>query len=209
MSEKENIKTPIGDPSQLTNQMVWREIESLKELLQTRLNGVEDGIKVAHEDLVRVPTDVQKAVEGVQDLFSTKIFYENKLVDLQIRNIENRFSWIEQVRVEQKRDTATAVDAALKAAKEAVTEQNNSNVLAINKSEQATSKQIDQLADLVNTGILNLNDKIGDVKDRVTRGEGTGMGKGQLAAMILGAAGFLFGLISTAILLFKLFSANK
>lgn len=174
-----------GDPSPLTTQLVLREIASLKELLQTRLAGVEKSIDVAHDNLVRFPTEVQKAIASLQDLTDTKISYENKLVGLQINHIEKQFNWIEQVRIEQKRDTATAVDAALKAAKEAVTEQNTSNVLAINKSETATSKQIDQLAILVTTGIKNLDDKIIDVKDRVIGREGSGTGMNKLWGWIV------------------------
>lgn len=169
-----------GDPSPLTTQLVLREIASLKELLQSRLAGVEKGIDVAHDDLVRFPTEVQKAISGLQALTDNKIFYESKIVDIKIKHIEAHFNWIEQVRIEQKRDTATAVDAALKAAKEAVTEQNTSNALAVNKSEAATSKQIDQLAALVATMGKNINDKIADVKDRVITREGTGIGMNKL-----------------------------
>lgn len=165
------------DPSLLTTQLVWREISSLKELLQARVTEVEKGIKVAHDDLVRVPTEVEKSVGGLQSLMENKIFYENKLSTLQFGFIEKQFAWLEVLRVEQKRDTATAVDAALKAAKEAVAEQNTSNVLAINKSEAATSKSIDELARLVNTGMGNLNDKISEVKDRFIVHDSTSRGK--------------------------------
>lgn len=157
----------LGDPSPLTTQLVLREIQALKELLQTRIYGVEKGIEVAHEDITRFPTDVDKAVGALEKVTALKIAYEHQLADIQIKHIEKQFLWIEQVRIEQKRDTATAVDAALKAAKEAVTEQNASNVLAINKSETATTKSMDQLAGLVKTLGDSLNDKITDVKDRV------------------------------------------
>lgn len=199
---EEHSRFPV-DPSELTTQMVWREIGALKELLQARVSEVEKGIMIAHDDLVRVPTAVQSAVGGVQLLMETKINYENKLVALSISHVEKQFSWIEAVRIEQKRDTATAVDAALKAAKEAVTEQNSSNILANTKLEIATYKQIDQLALLVNTGIRNLDDKISDVKDRFnvsdSSSKGKDIGKAQLIAMIVGAAtviGIIGGLIA-------------
>ena len=138
-----------------------REIDSLKELIVFRIEAVEKAIIVAHDDLVRVPTDVQKQVGALKELLTQQIGDSDKLKEEKFRNIDKRLDLVEQARIEQKKDTATAVDAALKAAKEAVTEQNTSNVLAINKSEAATTKQID-----------NQDGKINDVKERLIRLEG-------------------------------------
>lgn len=146
------------DPTPLTTSQLLREIGSLKELVFTEIVAVKEGIKIAHEDLVRVPTDVQRQVEALRELLETKIIDSDNLKEEKFRNIDKRLDLVEQARIEQKKDTATAVDAALKAAKEAVTEQNTSNVLAINKSETSTTKQID-----------NQDSKINDIKDRLIR----------------------------------------
>lgn len=146
------------DPTPLTTSQLLREIGSLKELVFTEIVAVKEGIKIAHEDLVRVPTDVQRQVGSLRELLETKIIDSDNLKEEKFRNIDKRLDLVEQARIEQKKDTATAVDAALKAAKEAVTEQNTSNVLAINKSETSTTKQID-----------NQDSKINDIKDRLIR----------------------------------------
>jgi tetrahydromethanopterin S-methyltransferase subunit G len=71
MSVPDSNKAP-ADPSALTTAQLWREIASLKELMQARLDATEKGISIAHEDLVRVPTDVQKQVGGLRDIHDQK-----------------------------------------------------------------------------------------------------------------------------------------
>jgi hypothetical protein len=209
MDEKEKesnrISTESTDPSDLTTQLVLREIASLKELLQSRLVAVEKVVEGAHEDLVRVPTDVQQAIGGLQDLTDTKITYENKISQLEIKHIEQRFSWIEAIRVEQKRDTIVAVDAAFKAAKDALTEQNNYNRIAQDKSEAAFTKQIDSMINLFSTGINNISDKLGDFKGTVNSMQGNTTGKSQtwvwvvmFGSLFIGAIGMIVGIVTLA-----------
>lgn len=59
----------------------------------------------------------------------------------------------------------------MQAAKEAVGEQNKASSSAIAKSEAAMTKQIDQIMTLIQTCIKGLDDKITDMKDRLTRVE--------------------------------------
>jgi hypothetical protein len=73
-----------------------------------------------------------------------------------------------------------AVDAALQAAKEAVAEQNRSFALATGKSETATMKQIDALGLAIQTANKGLDDKIADMKDRLTRIEGMDLGSSRV-----------------------------
>lgn len=193
--EKETaIERYMSDPTSLTTAQLLREIASLKELLQARIAAVEDGIVVAHDDLVRVPTEVQKQIGGLKELLERTICDADKLKEEKFRNIDKRLDMVEQARVEQKKDTATAVDAALKAAKEAVTEQNASNVLAINKSEAAMTKQMDQQAALLSQIKGGLEDKINDIKFQLSKGEGKSAGIQQFIGWIVAAlavAGFI------------------
>lgn len=142
--DKEQYIERSIDPSQLTTQMVWREIGSLKELIQAELSAVKKGIEVAHDDLVRVPTEVQKVTSSLEQLMQTKINYEHKIADLQIQFLEKQFTWLEKFRAEQ----------------------NASNILSTSKSEISFTKQVDQLTGLVHTINSNLGDKIGEVKER-------------------------------------------
>ena len=49
-----------SDPTELTVDLTEREISHVKELLQNQLDAIERAITVAHDDLVRVPTEVDK-----------------------------------------------------------------------------------------------------------------------------------------------------
>ena len=150
------------DPSSLTTQMVLREIASLKELFDTHIDRIDQSISVAHADMVRVPTEVQKSVTELRNYFLEKI-------DNNYRLFEQRFDLVERYRVEQKTDTATALTAALNAAKEAVSEQNKSNGIAISKSEASTTKQIDQMGALISATANISDNKINDVKERLAK----------------------------------------
>ena len=87
------------------------------------------------------------------------------LVDEQLKSINVQFGLIEKQRVEQKKDTKDAVDAALIAQKEAVQEQTIASGLSIAKSEAATAKQLDQLAVTFSTAITGVTASVNDLKD--------------------------------------------
>lgn len=205
------------DPSILTTQQLWREIASLKELMFTRLESVEKAIIVSHNDLVRVPTDVQKAVSGLKELHHERfktidvefLSYE-KLFSERFRGVEKQFNE-RDVRVEQTaKDTKVAVDAALQAAEKAVGKQNESFAASISKSEAATTKQIDQQAVIITATTKALDDKVGDNKERISRLEnliagrvGTETGKKDSWGYIVGAIGLIGGIIAIVISIIK------
>lgn len=100
------------------------------------------------------------------------------------------------MRTEQSsKDSKVAVDAALQAAKEAVGEQNKSSALAIAKSETATTKQIDQLGILIQNNTKAFDDKISDLKDRLTRIEGMGQGASAMWGWVAGGIGLLLSVM--------------
>lgn len=66
------VLSALTDPTLLTTQAVALEISHLKELLETRIGAIENAIEVAHEDMVRVPTDVMKQVGTLKELHEEK-----------------------------------------------------------------------------------------------------------------------------------------
>ncbi len=185
----------VVDPSSLTTQQLWREILNLRELMEARISGVEEltdsritgiekSIEVAHNDLVRVPTDVQKQVGNLRD------FHDEKFRGIEARFLER------DIRFTQKdADMKTAIEAAFRSASSAVA-----------KSEAATAKQIDQQGTLIQTQTQALGGQISDVKDRLTRLESTGTGekggKQQQQQMISWVLAVIMALIAIGTIIF-------
>ncbi len=183
----------------LTKRQLWREVKSLKELLIDRIESVEKTVDIAHEDLVRVPTDVQKQVSYVKEYLEARIETGHSLKEEKFSKVYQMFELIERQRLEQKQDTALNVEKALSSAERAVREQNASNKESITKSETSTSKQLE-----------SLNEKINDVRDRTTKIESVTSGIssakteqktsiGLIAAIVFGVFGTIVGIVSVCI----------
>lgn len=191
---------PIPDPSLLTTQQLQREIFGLRELLEVKL-GTSSEIGTLIRQIIETRLDgMDKAIRLLQDTadkFPDRI--DEKIAALREVHVE-KFASIEKqfkerdVRTEQSsKDGKVAVDAALQAAKEAVGEQNKSSALAIAKSEASTAKQIDQLVAAMGQSTKALDDKIGDLKDRLTRIEGGKAGGAEHRAQAGSMMGWIFG----------------
>jgi transglutaminase/protease-like cytokinesis protein 3 len=89
------------------------------------------------------------------------------LVDERLASVGTQFAERDTRSERESRDNKVAVDAAFAAQKEAASEQNKSNTLAISKSEAATSETINKLSELFRTTTDGLASSILDVKDQV------------------------------------------
>jgi hypothetical protein len=134
---------PVPDPTVLTTENLRREILGLRELLETKLDGI---VAVQREKFLKV---------------------------------DQQFELVERQRVEQKKDTQAAVDAALTAQKEAVKEQTTASERAIAKSESGTTRQLEQLAENFRTANVGIVTSIDDLKDRVRGIEAVTQGANQ------------------------------
>ena len=134
---------------------------------------------------------LQREVGQLKELSNTSIAALDERMELQ-------FSLVERQRVEQKSDTALAVNAALSAAKEAVKEQTLASGLAINKSEVATAEQLKQLNATINTAISGVSSALMDVKTRVERIENIKQGARESVTGIYAALGGLAAVVAVA-----------
>lgn len=157
--------TPVPDPTTLTQEALRRDIGALERLLEVRLDGMDKAVSLRERMVDQQPAINDKKIEHLREL------HNEKFNAIQLQFVER------DVRTEQtSRDSKVAVDAALQAAKEAVSEQNKSSALAIGKSDAATTKQIDTMGTLIQSTIAGINSQIGDLKERLTRIEGEGKG---------------------------------
>jgi hypothetical protein len=141
------------------------------------------GTKPNPDPTVATNDAVERAMKSERDYVDGKVvMLLEKLEGLAVLNSEKfisigkQLSIAEAQRVEQKEDSKTGLDAALAAQKEAASEQNKSNTLAISKSETATSETIKKLEDLFTTKTEALADKVADLGARVDRAEANRQG---------------------------------
>jgi len=161
--------TPVPDPTVLTTAALTREIYALREILEMRIDGQQ---KVFEARLAGMDTAIE-LLQNISDRLPVSM--DNKVSNLRLLH-EEKFSSIQTQFVErdtrserESKDNKVAVDAALQAAKEAVGKQQESGDKAIAKSEAATIKQIDQINTSIGASNKTLDDKIDDVKERITR----------------------------------------
>lgn len=190
MPDKEHL--PVPDPTVLTQQQLTREISAAREIVETRVNCLEEIIE-------RLQLVADKQI-GLREAAIANL---QSLQDEKFKGIQTQFAE-RDIRTEQTaRDSKVAVDAALQAAKEAVGEQNKSSALAIAKSEAATTKQIDQISVIINTMAKGLDDKIDDIKGRLNAIEGHGKGTNEIWGYIIGGLGVLMMLGTLLVMAFK------
>jgi hypothetical protein len=177
------------------------EAELARHSVEVRIDGMDKAIALLQRNSDQI---VQQSVEDtLQKINALKGVHEEKFASIQ-KQFQER-----DVRTEQSsKDSKVAVDAALQAAKEAVGEQNKSSALAIAKSEAATTKQIDQMGQFIQSGNKATDDKIDDIKERLTRIEGKSEGSVVadathttsstqvvlIVSVLIASAGLLFGI---------------
>jgi len=147
------------DPTALTTQQLLRENFWLRELLETRIDGMDKALQLLQAFADRTPTtnDVQHEVDALREV-----------VFQRLEGIRTQIAERDTTTEKASKDVKSAVDAAFAAAKEAVSEQNKSNALSISKSEAGVTKQIDSIIELIRTTAKGVDDKISDIKERIT-----------------------------------------
>lgn len=154
----------VPDPSVLTTEAITRAMKAERDyvdgqiaVLKQRLADIDRATKVLDDAMHRTPTEIEKQVAHLRELSDVKF----DAVSLQFKERDTR-------QEREARDNKVAVDAAFAAQKEAAAKQNESNSLAIAKSEAATSETIAKLAELFRSTTDALADKIEDVRSRLT-----------------------------------------
>jgi hypothetical protein len=196
--------TPRPDPTLLTTQQLLRELSSLREIFETRLNGMDRAAEVLAATVNRTPTAIQMAVTGMREVYDERFASMARLSDERLKSIALQFAE-RDVRSEQAATAgASALAAALQAAKEAVFEQALAAGKAAEKTELSFTKQIDQIQLQIKTIGDGFSDRIGELKERIDRGEGADAGSsGQRTESRLNTGTLLtFGLFAVTLATF-------
>ena len=162
---------PVPDPSKLTTDAVnaateqWRrDLVALQHVLEARLDGMDTATRLISDRIQALPMAEREFLMGQISLVGAET---QRVLDVTLEKfvaIAGTFA-----------SNALALTAALAAQKEAASETNKSNALAINKSEQATKETI--ISNQVQTTGLfaALTAALADLKDRVVRLETGGI----------------------------------
>jgi hypothetical protein len=193
-------KGVLTDPSSLATAALQREIahlsertdlqiEGLERTLSVRIDGVVEAAKVASDNLVRVPTEVQKAIASEHSLtdeklarIETRLDGMAKLKHEQFQGIQTQFDERDLRATQQAQAAEKAVAAALQAAKEMMGEQAH-NIRTITDANQA---------------------QIADIKERITRIEAIAIGQAGQKVEQHTTAGANLGLISLIVAVLSL-----
>lgn len=140
---------PAPDPSTLTTAQLQREITilredlasrqltrerdaaSLKELLSVRIDAMEQATGLRIQQIDGLPADTEKQIRHLRELMEEKF-----------TSVATQFKERDTRSEREARDNKLAVDAAFAAQEKQAVAQNESNALAIAKSEKATSETI-------------------------------------------------------------------
>jgi hypothetical protein len=167
---------PSPDPTVLTSQQLFRELLSLRTILETRLDGMDKALFLLQRILDRIPQDIENRVQQLQGLHAEKF-----------KAIENQFV-----------AGRIALDTALASLEKATTEKNALQSLAIAKSEANVNEQLKGIAQAGQQVERGLNDKVQGLKERLDRQEGQSTGISAAWVVLL----VVIGIISTCVAIF-------
>ena len=201
---------PVPDPTSLTTEQLRREVSALREILTARLDGMDRATALLSETVNRTPTQIQTEISHVRELMTEKLTSLGGEAEEKFSSIALQFDERDVRTTQAATASAQALAAALQAAKEAVFEQAQAAAKAAEKTELSFTKQIDQIQLQITTVAEGFGDRIGELKERIDRGEGADKGVagfrterrldlGQVIAVIA----VIVAIISVMIVVFK------
>jgi hypothetical protein len=163
----------------------WKDTEKRNQIaIETALTARMDTLEELRARLARMPKEWSEDIGHLRGI-------QNEKFDSVQRQFDERDSRAEA----SEKAAKLAVDAALSAQKEAAAAQNASNAAAIQKSEAATTKQLDGILALLGQNNNSLNDKIVAITGRLDRNEGKDTGQGRSQATLIAVAAVVVSVV--------------
>ena len=152
----------------VTTDQLRREIQVVKELFHARLDGIDKATVLHLKQYDQISYDIKKSTDALHRLFEERSAAINMRFDE--RDIRT---------AQANRAREIALQSALGSARDLVAAQGEADAAATAKSEGYVTKQIDQIMALVGTLEKSINARVSELKERIDRGEGTGVGMHQ------------------------------
>ena len=202
ISEGDGSVRPVPDPTVLTTQQLIREIAMSRDVIETRLAGMDKAIELLQQTTDKLPANIKDEVEQLQELHAERFSSFETQLKLVLEGIKTQFLERDERTKQLALLSETAIAAALQAQKEAATAQNVSNTTASDKMELNFAKLIEQTQTLLQSQKTASDDKISDIKDRgnilesrLTLIEGQKSGGGDAWGYMFGLAGLSLALL--------------
>jgi hypothetical protein len=151
------LTVPIPDPTRLTNELIEKETNRLKELFDAKVESIKSTLMARMDEQDRARATLRRDVEQSYIHTDEQVSGMRQLFETRFEERDKRFH-------ESDKASHAAIDAAFAAAKEAVIQQNNTTNLMMQKNENMFGKQIDSLGSEIETTTGALSDKIEEVK---------------------------------------------
>jgi len=151
---------PVPDPTTLTDRLVNSAVGNLEARILVRLDGMEQATALRLVEFQKIPDQTAVEITHLRELLETAIDEKFKGVALQFTERDVRTA-------NEKTASASALDAALKAAKEQGELTNKANTEANQKAEFNFTKQIDATAALIEANRKAAEAQIADLKERI------------------------------------------
>lgn len=168
---------PVPDPTKLTTEQLRRELAALREIIETRLDGMDRATELASAQAVIVREEIEQIRGRLRHETAAEIGQLRELLETRLDGMDRAIAIQFTERDVRGAQTAEggkqALDAALLAQKELVAQQNESNAAATAKAEASFTKQIDQIGAIIQTQEKALDARITELKERIDRGEGS------------------------------------
>lgn len=170
---------PVPDPTRLTTEQLRRELATLREIIETRLHGMDRATELVTVQAANVREELEQIRTRLRDETTTEIRQLRQLLEARLDGMDRAtaLQFAERdIRAEQGAEAAhRALAAALGAEKELVHQQNEANTAAA-KAEASFTKQIDQIGTIIQTMEKARDARITELKERIDRGEGSTAG---------------------------------
>ena len=205
---------PIPDPTKLTTEQLRHEVATLREILETRLDGMDRATELASAHVTGVRKEIEQIRGRLREETATQVAQLRELLETRLDGMDRAIGlqFTERdFRAEQVAESAPqALGSALSAQKELVAQQNDANSAATAKAEASFTKQIDQISTIIQTMEKAADARITELKERIDRGEGSTAGaagsrseRAQVTSQILMMLSVLAAVIGLLILAFR------
>lgn len=142
-----------------------------------RIEAIEKTHETFKEDLNRIPTNLDREVNRITELFDEKL-----------RSVQSDITTLRDFTQAMRETNKTRIDAEFAATKELTSSYNSANAAAVAKSESALTKEIDSLKSAIALASKGFEQQIDNLSDRLNRSEGMfagGKGAGAAALSVL------------------------